>query len=162
MRRWSTIVAAGVAVAVLGGCQARGAARSRPTQEAARDDARIELTAVGSDSWRLVAWSASEPAAPTPALSLRYAAGSFSGRSGCNRYTAPVEQRPGRTVAVGAMAVTRMMCPPPIDAVERRFLGALGRARAIERRADELGIVTTDDDGRAVTLRFRAESHPTD
>lgn len=163
MMRTCSVVAACLTVALATACHPSGRGRARLAQDAPRDDARIALSAVGADSWRLTAWSADEPAAPTPVVSLRYNAGSFTGRSGCNRYTAPVEQRSGRgAIAVGAIAVTRMMCPPPTDAVERRFLAALGSARALERREGRLGIVTTDEDGRAVTLLFTPESHPTD
>lgn len=158
-----TVLAACMILAVASGCQATGRARTRASQDPARDDARITLGQLGSNGWRLTAWNADEPAAPTPAVSLRYAAGSFTGRSACNRYTAPVEQRSGRgAIAVGAIAVTRMMCPPPIIAVERRFLAALGSARALEMRDGHLGVVATDEDGRAVTLVFSPDSHPAD
>ena len=149
-------------VLVAAGCVATGPTRTRAAQEV-KDDARIELAALGSDWWRLVAWSADEAQPPTPQITLRYAGGHFVGRSGCNRYTAPVEQRQGHgAIAVGAIAVTRMMCRPPVDAIERRFLAALGRARGLERRDDRLSIVTSDEDGRAMTLGFVPESHPPD
>jgi heat shock protein HslJ len=155
-------VLVGCVLLAVTGCRPSSPARVRAPQET-KLDARIALTAIGSDWWRLAAWSAEEPQGPTPQITLRYAAGSFGGRSGCNRYTAPVEQRPGRgAIAVGAIAVTRMMCPPPIDAIEGRFLAALGRARAVERRDDRLGLLTTDEDGHAVTLVFMPESHPAD
>jgi heat shock protein HslJ len=94
-------------------------------------------------------------------VTLRYAAGSLQGRSGCNRYTAPVEQRPGRgAIAVGAIAATRMMCPAPADAIERRFLTALAGAKALELRDGRLGVVTTDADGRSTMLVFTPAAAP--
>lgn len=157
------VIAACVMLALTAACQASARSRGRAAQDPGRDDARIALSAVGTNSWRLTAWSSDEAAAPTPVVSLRYGAGSFRGRSGCNRYTAPVEQRSGRgAIAVGAIAVTRMMCPPPNDAVERRFLAALGSARALELRDGRLGIVTAEENGRVVTLVFTPESHPSD
>lgn len=119
----------------------------------------FELSSLAGRSWVLAAWNEGEPAPATPPVSLRYAAGSFQGRSGCNRYTAPVEQRPGRgAIAVGAIAVTRMMCPEPIHGIERRFLAALADAKAIELRNGRLGLVTTGDDGRPATLIFTLDA----
>lgn len=127
----------------------------RETARPAAAEPAVELASLAGRAWMLAWWSEGEPAAATPAISLRYAAGSFQGRSGCNRYSAPVEQRPGRgAIAVGAIAVTRMMCPEPIHAIERRFLAALADVTAIELRNGRLGLVTTGADGRPATLLF--------
>ncbi|MCC6849043.1 MAG: META domain-containing protein [Deltaproteobacteria bacterium] len=123
-----------------------------------RAAAPVELAALEGTSWILAAWGDGAPAASTPRVSLRYAAGRFEGRSGCNRYTAPVEQRSGGgAIAVGAIAVTRMMCAEPAAGIEQRFLAALGRARASERQDGRLGIATVGADGRPETLVFTAE-----
>lgn len=162
MTATSRLAAGWLCVALLASCQARQGARNPMPIATPGETARVDLATLRSDAWRLVAWASDEPAAPNPPVTLRYAGGNLSGRSGCNRYTAPVEQRPGHAIAVGAIAVTRMMCPPPLDALERRFLGLLARARALELRDDVLGLVTTDEDGRSVTLRFAPDAHPAD
>jgi heat shock protein HslJ len=50
--------------------------------------------------------------------------GRAAGNAGCNRYTGQAEAGAG-TLRFGAMAATRMMCPPAVMDQESRFLQAL-------------------------------------
>ncbi len=151
----AAVVATGVLV--VAGCHAGGGGTGGRRVTAA-GEARVDLDAIVDRGWTLAAWGDGEPAAAEPEVTLRYAAGSFAGRSGCNRYTAPVERRPGfGSIAVGAIAGTRMMCPEPVFAVESRFLAALARAKAVELRSDRLRLVYTRNDGREAVLEFRGE-----
>ena len=59
--------------------------------------------------------------------SISFAAGAASGSTGCNRWTASVDQANGLRFGVGA--VTEMACPGPAMAAERRFLDALNATR---------------------------------
>jgi heat shock protein HslJ len=144
-----------IALAVLsGGCHAgRG-----PSPDVRTAEPRVDLEMITGRVWVLDAWREGEPATAEPEVSLRYAAGSLTGRAGCNRYTAPVERRPGLgSIAVGAIAATRMMCPPPIVAVESRFLEALARTKAIELQDKKLSLVYATADGREAKLSFRPQ-----
>ena len=139
---------------VTAGCHATRA----PAREPQTPEARIDLETIAGRVWILETWRAGEPAAPDPQVSLRYAAGSLSGRAGCNRYTAPIERRPGLgSIAIGAIAATRMMCPDPTMTTESRFLETLTRAKALELRDTKLNLVYTTPNGTDAALTFRPE-----
>ena len=73
-----------------------------------------------------------------------------SGSAGCNRYTAPLSVV-GSSIRVGAIAMTRMACPPPAMNQESRFTAVLEAARGFRQEGDVLWLV--DEQGRSV-LRF--------
>jgi len=54
--------------------------------------------------------------------------GMIAGSSGCNRYSGRVETREG-FLHVGALAGTRMMCPPEQMQVEQSFHSVIGTAK---------------------------------
>ena len=70
---------------------------------------------------------------------------------GCNRIVgAPAIE--GNRVTFGAMAATRMACPPPLDQLETKCLAALAAARSW--RIDGTRLTLLDDAGEtAVSLR---------
>ena len=65
------------------------------------------------------------------------------GSTGCNRFTAKYTVD-GDAMDIGEIASTRMACPPPVDAVERAYLAALGRVTAWHLDGSDL--VLADDD----------------
>ena len=65
------------------------------------------------------------------------------GSTGCNRFTAKYTLD-GDAMDIGEIASTRMACPPPVDAVERAYLAALGRVTAWHLDGSDL--VLADDD----------------
>jgi heat shock protein HslJ len=145
------------AVAFLLAVLAAGCSAARPARDA-HAEARIDLETIAGRTWILESWRAGEPAPTDPQVSLRYAAGSLTGRAGCNRYTAPIERRPGLgSIAIGTIAATRMMCPPETMSTESRFLDALPRAKAIELRGTKLGIVYASPEGPEAVLTLRPE-----
>ena len=74
----------------------------------------------------------------------------IAGSTGCNRYTGPVSVT-GTSLRVGALAMTRRACPPPITDQETRFVVALAAARAYRQEGDVLRLL--DEQGRSL-LRF--------
>jgi heat shock protein HslJ len=102
----------------------------------------------------LRAWTATEPAASEPAVTLVFEGGRFAGHAGCNRYTAAVEagDQPG-DIAVGPVAGTRMMCPEPAMATETRFLRSLGGAKKFTFVAGQLAL-TSEQDGTLSVMYF--------
>jgi heat shock protein HslJ len=70
---------------------------------------------------------------------------------GCNRIVGAPDVD-GDRVTFGAMAATRMACPPPLDHLETKYLAALGEARAWRIEGTKLTLL--DERGEAaVTLR---------
>lgn len=87
---------------------------------------RLTLETIGGTQWVLRSWQRHESAPSAPEVTLAYQDGRFAGRSGCNRYSAPVRtgDMPG-DVVVGPAGTTKMACPGPAMAVEMRFLKQL-------------------------------------
>ena len=76
--------------------------------------------------------------------------GRVSTTVGCNRMVgSPVVE--GQRVAFGAMAATRMACPPPLDALETKYAAALAAARSFRRDGTKLLILDGAGDP-AITL----------
>jgi len=123
-------------VAVLLATLAQGCASRDP---AAAEQA-MQVIRLQHGQWRVEAIDGQALAAGVSAT-LRFAKdGSLSGQAGCNRFVghyqvfgdrlstgglAPVDE-----LQVGALATTRMACPPAAMALERRLLGVLERANA--------------------------------
>ncbi|MFD2174571.1 META domain-containing protein [Rhodobacter lacus] len=63
--------------------------------------------------------------------------GRIAGRSGCNRFSAPVEMREN-LLHVGGLAGTRMMCDPATMVVERAFHSTIGRAKGLRLSGEVL------------------------
>jgi heat shock protein HslJ len=103
----------------------------------------------GEGSFENVAWTlaSGDPTA-------RFADGTVSGWTGCNRFTASYSGD-GGSLEIGAVATTQMACEPAAEAVQRDYLAALERVAAARVEGDEL--VLSDGDGSEL-LRFRAAS----
>jgi heat shock protein HslJ len=67
-----------------------------------------------------------------------------SGKAGCNRFTGSAVQG-GKTLAFGALASTRMMCPPAFMDQEQKFLKALASVRRFERPPNGKLLLFGDD-----------------
>ncbi len=105
--------------------------------------------ASGASSFEDVAWTlvSGDPTA-------RFANGTVSGWTGCNRFTAPYRTG-GEALEIGTIATTKVACAPPAGEVERDYLAALERVAAARTDGDEL--VLEDGDGDEL-LRYRAAS----
>jgi heat shock protein HslJ len=114
---------------------------------------RLSLEALGGVEWVLRRWSLTETAAAGPEVTLSYAGGRFSGRSGCNRYFASATGGAPGAVAIGPAGATQMACEPSVMAVEKRFLDALSRIRRYSFLAGEL-ILSWEQDGAPGSIAF--------
>jgi heat shock protein HslJ len=122
---------------------------------------RLSLTTLAGRTWVLRAWDVGEPAPVQPVVTLVHTGGAFTGRSGCNRYTAGVTpgDLPG-DLSVGLVAATLMACPEAESVVESRFLQQLRSARRFGFRSGRLAISTGSVEGAGNTLLFEASDRP--
>jgi putative lipoprotein len=77
--------------------------------------------------------------------------GRVAGSSGCNRFNGSGVISGGK-VAIGALATTRMACPPAIMDQEQKFLAALGKAARYETTSS--GALILRDSRGAALMRF--------
>jgi heat shock protein HslJ/membrane-bound inhibitor of C-type lysozyme len=77
--------------------------------------------------------------------------GRVAGSASCNSYTAPYTLT-GETLSIGAAAVTRKACPPPLMKQEAAFLAVLAAVQRIEVTADGT-LVLRAASGQRVTAR---------
>ena len=122
---------------------------------------RLSVATLAGTEWVLRAWGWNETAAPEPEVTLAFQEGRFAGRSGCNRYFAPVTpgEMPG-DVRVGPAAGTRMACSEPAAGVESRFLAQLQGVSKFGFIAGQLAL-TYDRGGVLGTMLFDARAEAT-
>ena len=97
-----------------------------------------------------------EPVAEDVIATASFSEGRVSGTTGCNRYRGPYRLE-GSSLSLGSLAMTRMACIPPRDAVERAMTAALEATAGYAVNGDILEL--TNADGETV-LRFRALAGP--
>jgi heat shock protein HslJ len=80
--------------------------------------------------------------------------GRVSGSTGCNRFTGTYTQD-GNSLKFAAMAMTKMACPPPLDALERSFLQATAATASVRKSGETLELL---DAGGKVQMRLQSGS----
>ncbi len=98
--------------------------------------------------WRVTELAGAPVPAGVPVTLGRPEAGLIAGSSGCNRYNARIEPREGK-LHVGALAGTRMMCPPEVMAVEQAFHSTFTRIDGARMAGEVLELTR----GETVVLR---------
>jgi heat shock protein HslJ len=141
-----------LAVWTAAGCGSRAAGPPpAPPPSAGAPEGVPGLAAIAGMDWILTAWSDQEPAAAEPRVTLRVSGGGFAGRAACNSYFSAV--RPGDapdTIALGPIGTTRMACPAPVMAVERRYLELLARVTRFTVEPDRVTLVYGGESGGAM------------
>ena len=96
------------------------------TETSTEDLGRLSLADVPGE-WKLVAFGAGEAVPPEVEITVQFSGDTIAGKAACNRYTASVlaGEAPGDLTLSGPLAVTRMMCPPPLMEWEQRYVQAL-------------------------------------
>lgn len=118
------------------------------SEQDADDDAKAGPGAVRAEFWQVNRIGARDIGADD-GVTMRFADGQISGRSGCNRFTGAASLT-AETVAsggleLGPIAGTRMACPEPASSIEDAFLAALGQIDGY-RITMTGGLVLTGDD----------------
>jgi heat shock protein HslJ len=80
--------------------------------------------------------------------------GQVSSTVGCNRIVGKPSLA-GDRLPFGAMAATRMACPPPLDRLETAYMAALDAVRSYRVEGARLTLV--DEAGQAAVVLARAE-----
>ncbi|MCE5973561.1 META domain-containing protein [Sinirhodobacter sp. WL0062] len=110
---------------------------------ACREDATTDALAalpIGAE-WQ-VREIAGQPVAPEVSVTLtRSEENTITGSSGCNRYNGRVETRDGK-LHIGALAGTRMACPPEQMQAEQAFHSTIGRVDQARLNGTTLELLT--------------------
>lgn len=124
------------------------------------DRGRLSVADLDGD-WKLLELGRGRPVPGDVQIGARFAGGRLSGKAACNRYTGRVEagDAPGDLALAGPLAVTRMMCPPPLMEWERDYLQALEGLRKFSFTAGKLVLTWSTDDG-VDSLRFEPVQSP--
>ena len=78
--------------------------------------------------------------------------GRVSGSTGCNRFTGTYKQD-GNNLQFSPPAVTKMACPPPVEALERSFLQAMAATTSVRKSGETLELLDT---GGNVQMRLQS------
>jgi len=62
----------------------------------------------------------------------------LSGSTGCNSFTATVSDKGDKRIAIERVALTRMLCAPAQNKIERAFVQALGQTEFLEQKGQRL------------------------
>ena len=101
--------------------------------------ATMELTG----SWQVVEIGGSPVAAGQPNRKPHLVfstEGRASGSTGCNRFTGTY-QCDGKSLKFSHLAMTKMACPPPLDALERAFIQAMAATVAAQESGNTLELL---------------------
>jgi heat shock protein HslJ len=124
-------------------------------------EARLSWSLLSGSSWALRSWGRDAPVADSAVITLEAEAGLVAGHGGCNRYRAGVEDgtAPGE-IAIGELAVTRMACPEPQMADERRYLEQLRRTSKIGFFGGRLALSYQDGERGWDRMLFESLTEP--
>lgn len=115
------------------------------------ENAATDTSALEGTPWVLASGAGVTPPDGV-ALSALFDAGTVSGSAGCNRFNSSYTVE-GSAMTLGMIATTQIACLPPVDAVEKAYLAALGKVAGWQAGAD--GLVLSDAGG-AELLRYTA------
>lgn len=118
-----------------------------------------ELETFASDRWVLRTWDLADPAPTLPEVTLSFADGGVSGRSGCNLYRASVTEGDlAGEFTLGPIMGTRRACPDDESAVEARYLRQLAAASKLGLLAGRLALTYSNEDGSSGVMLFEQQA----
>ena len=89
---------------------------------------------------------------------LRMQGDKLSGSTGCNSFTATVTRRADKRVAIEQVALTRMLCEPKQNTIEKAFVGALRQTEFISQQGSTLTFLSGEKSPLLVWKRQRTAS----
>jgi heat shock protein HslJ len=131
------------------------------TEFSTEDQGRLSLADVRG-AWVLTHFAYDESVPDGIEITLQVDGDRIAGKSACNRYSGTLQEgeAPGDVTLSGTMAVTRMMCPPPLMELEQRYLQALQGLVKYSFLAGKLALTWRNGEGMG-TLLFAA-AQPSD
>ena len=107
----------------------------------------LSAATIEGDEWVLTGFGPDQPVPKEVKVTLQVMQGQVSGTSGCNRYSATLDNGavPGE-IKIGPAMSTRMACPELQMEIETRFLGLLGEVKSFQFLAGRLILSGTRDD----------------
>ena len=117
---------------------------------------KLSLAILDGSDWLLTHINRQEPLPDDAEVTLSFSAGSISGKSACNRYSASIEEGddPG-DILIGPTMGTRMMCPDHLMAIESLYLKALSQLASFSFYSGSLALTGQDEDGKPFSLLFK-------
>ena len=118
------------------------------TENSTEDLGRMSLADLAGQ-WKLVQFGPGETVPEDVEITAQFAEGVIAGRAACNRYTGSVAAGdvPGDLSLSGPMAMTRMMCQPPLMEWEQRYAQALEGLARYSFVAGKLVLSWRDENG---------------
>ncbi|MGF1500718.1 MAG: META domain-containing protein [Paracoccaceae bacterium] len=112
------------------------------------------------DSVWTVAHLQAEPPSLIEAPWIGFVQGRAGGFAGCNRFEAPFGTAENDEIHFSPLALTRKACPGRMEAIERRFVGAIWAARYWAASEDAMALL--DGDGRILAGFVRRDGEAID
>ena len=113
------------------------------------------VTALTGSTWQVVDIGGNPVAAGRPERQPHLVfspEGRISGSTGCNRLTGTY-QLDGKALKFSPLAMTKMACPPPLDAQERAFIQTINATASVRESGNILELL---DAGGKVQMRLQA------
>ena len=105
-------------------------------------NATSAAAARGASAW--VLQKGQDMPRPPRRPTLRIQGSKLSGSTGCNNFTATLNQRPDKRVAITQVSLTRMLCEGVQNSVETAFVRALGLAQFLNRQGKMLTFLSAE------------------
>lgn len=122
------------------------------------DEGRLSLADLAGE-WKLLRLGNDEALPEGIEITLQFQDTTIAGKAACNRYTGSVApgDSPGSLSLAGPMAMTRMLCPPPLMEWEQRYAAALEGLAQFTFVAGKLVLSWRADDESGTLVFARAE-----
>ena len=137
--------------------------RSDSLVEVSRDEhGRVSIQDLEGPTWQMTHLDREKPIPSGATVTAKFAGGTISGTSGCNRYSASVEgSGESEGIRIGPIAGTRMACPEPMASLESQVLAALAGVQKFSFSVGKL-ILTYQVENRLGSMIFiaRQETKP--
>jgi heat shock protein HslJ len=100
----------------------------------------VTIGTIAATEWQLAQMDGQPLAAGVKPPVIHFEIDGVRGFAGCNRFTAPVKEVSPGVIQIGAVAATKMACPPEQMDLEQAFLAELGKVSGYTFMAGQLAL----------------------